>query len=35
MKLTSQEELTVKAYNEGAVELEKDHSETSYWKKEF
>ena len=35
MKLTSQEELTVKAYNEGAVEWEKEHSDTSYWKKEF
>ena len=35
MKLTPQEELTVQAYNEGAIEWEKEHSDTSYWKEEL
>ena len=30
MKLTSQEKLTVKTYNENAAEWEKEHSDISY-----
>ena len=35
MKLTPQEELTIKTYNESVVEWEKEHSVTSCWEEEF
>ena len=35
MKLTPQEELTIQAYSENAVEWVKEHSDTNYWKEEL